>query len=362
MKGKIAFMPGAHTLEFHEYEAPEPGPGWTLLDVTQSNVCGSEVHVWKGEFMAGRGMMPGHELAGRIAKLGDGVSKDSAGAPLKAGDRIAPVYFRVCYRCKNCVAGNQPACLNTPPGNPHPDNPPHFTAGFSTHYFIRPEQIFYKIPDNVPDDVAASANCAMSQVYWGLDRGRVGYDDTLVVQGAGGLGLHAMAIAKARGARVIAIDAVDVRLAHAKAFGADEVIDIRQYPDARDRQRRVRELSGGELPDVVLEVAGIPQAFLEALSLVRAGGLVLELGNISRSLTVELPPSTLTMKSISVIAMTGYPPHYLKKALDFLSRHIGRYPYHELCDAKFPLSQAAEALDRSERREVTRAAVLPQQG
>ncbi len=89
---------------------------------------------------------------------------------------------------------------------------------------------------------------------------------------------------------------------------------------------------------------------------------MLELGNIARSLTVELPPSTLTMKSISVIAMTGYPPHYLKKSLDFLSRHINRYPYHELCDAKFPLSQAAEALDRSERREVTRAAVLPQQG
>jgi D-arabinose 1-dehydrogenase-like Zn-dependent alcohol dehydrogenase len=362
MRGKIAFMPAAHILEFHEYEVPEPGPGWTLLDVTQSNVCGSEVHVWKGEFMAGRGMMPGHELAGRIAQLGEGVSKDSAGMPVKPGDRIAPVYFRVCYRCKNCVAGNQPACLNPPPGNPHPDHPPHFTAGFSTHYFIRPEQIFYRIPDNVPDDVAASANCAMSQVYWGLDRGRLGYDDTLVVQGAGGLGLHAMAIAKARGARVIAIDAVDVRLAHATAFGADAVIDIRQYPDARDRQRRVRELSGGELPDVVLEVAGIPQAFAEALSLVRAGGLVLELGNISRSLTVELPPSTLTMKSISVVAMTGYPPHYLKKSLDFLSRHINRYPYHELCDAKFPLSQAGEALDRSERREVTRAAVLPQQG
>jgi D-arabinose 1-dehydrogenase-like Zn-dependent alcohol dehydrogenase len=220
MKGKIAFMPGAHTLEFHEYEVQSPGAGWTLLDVTQSNVCGSEVHVWKGEFMAGRGMMPGHELAGRISQLGEGVTRDSAGTAIKPGDRIAPVYFRVCYRCKNCVAGNQPACLNPPTGNPHPDNPPHFTAGFSTHYFIRPEQIFYKIPDNVPDDVAASANCAMSQVYWGLDRGRLNYDDTLVVQGAGGLGLHAMAIAKARGARVIAIDGVDVRLAQAQAFGS----------------------------------------------------------------------------------------------------------------------------------------------
>ena len=362
MKGKIAFMPAAHTLEFHEYEVPPVEPGWMLLDVTQSNVCGSEVHVWKGEFMAGRGMMPGHELAGRIAKLGDGVTKDSAGAPIKAGDRIAPVYFRVCYRCKNCVRGNHAACLSPLPGNPHPDHPPHFTAGFSTHYFIRPEQIFYRVPDNVPDDVAASANCAMSQVFWALDRGGVGYDDTLVVQGAGGLGLHAMAIAKARGTRVVAIDGVDLRLDAARKFGADETIDIRQYPDARDRNRRVRELTGAAGPDAALEVAGIPQAFIEALGMVRAGGLVLELGNISRSLTVDFPPSTMTMKSIQVIAMTGYPPHYLKKALDFLSLHIGSYPYNELCDARFPLSQAAQALDKSERREVTRAAVLPQQG
>ena len=68
------------------------------------------------------------------------------------------------------------------------------------------------------------------------------------------------------------------------------------------------------------------------------------------------------MKSINIIAMTGYPPHYLKKSLDFLSRHIDRYPYNELCDAKFPLSRAAEALDRSERREVTRAAVCHSRG
>ncbi len=362
MKGKIAFMPAAHTLEFHEYEVSQVQPGWTLLEVTQSNVCGSELHVWKGEFMAGRGMMPGHELAGRVAALGGGVSRDCAGAPIKPGDRIAPVYFRVCYRCRNCVSGNHAACLNPLPGNPHPDHPPHFTAGFSTHYFIRPEQIFYRVPDNVPDEVAASANCAMSQVFWALDRGRIGYGDSLVVQGAGGLGLHAIAIARARGAYVIAIDGVDGRLNHARRFGADEIIDIRQYPDARARTARVRELTGGPGPDAVLEVAGVPQAFSEALAMVRAGGLVLELGNISRSLTIEFPPSTLTMKSIQVIAMTGYPPHYLKKALDFLSLHIDRYPYGELCDARFPLSRAAEALDKSERREVTRAAVMPQLG
>src|SRR5262249_46101030 len=157
----------------------------------------------------------------------------------------------------------------------HPKVPPHFTATFATHYFIKPEQHFYRIPDNVPDLIAASANCAMSQVYWALDRGRVAYGETLLVLGAGGLGLHAIAIAKARGARVIAIDGVDLRLAQARRFGADETIDLRKYPDFKARQVRVRELTNNLGPDVVLEVAGIPEAFIDSVSLVRNGGRVL---------------------------------------------------------------------------------------
>jgi D-arabinose 1-dehydrogenase-like Zn-dependent alcohol dehydrogenase len=213
----------------------------------------------------------------------------------------------------------------------------------------------------VPDIIAASANCAMSQVYWGLDRARLGYGENLVVLGAGGLGLHAMAIAKARGARVIAIDGFDRRLEEAKGFGADETIDLRKYADIEDRVKRVRDLCGG-FPDVVLEVAGIPQAFIDALRIVGAGGRVIEIGNISPGLTAPFAPSMVTFKSIELTGVVMYPPHYLKKSLDFLSTHMDRYPYRDMCDATFPLSQAAEALDRSERREVTRAALLPQVG
>jgi threonine dehydrogenase-like Zn-dependent dehydrogenase len=201
----------------------------------------------------------------------------------------------------------------------------------------------------------------MSQVYWGLDRARLGYGENLVVIGAGGLGLHAMAIAKARGARVIAIDGFDRRLEEAKGFGADETIDLRKYADIEDRAKRVRDLCGG-FPDVVIEVAGIPQAFIDALRIVGAGGRVIEIGNISPGLTAPIAPSMVTFKSIELTGVVMYPPHYLKKSLDFLSTHMERYPYREMCDATFPLSQAAEALDRSERREVTRAALLPQAG
>ncbi len=356
MKGKVAFIPGAHQIEFHEYDVPPPAAGGIIAAVKQTNVCGSEVHMWRGEY-GRRGIMPGHEMTGHIQALGQGVTTDWAGTPVKEGDRIAPVYYTVCNRCANCVVGNHAACTNKFFGMKHPDQSPHFTATFATHYFVRPDQHFYKIPDNVPDVVASSANCAMSQVFWSLDRGRLAYGETLLVLGAGGLGLHAMAIAKARGARVIAVDAVASRLKEAKRFGADETIDMREYAEFDARYDRVRKLCGG-LPDVVLEVAGVPAAFMDSIKMVRNGGRVIEVGNISGGLRVEVPPSLITFKSLEVIGVATYPPHYLKKSLDFLHAHIDRYPYTELCDAMFPLAKAAEAMDKSERKEVTRAGLL----
>jgi D-arabinose 1-dehydrogenase-like Zn-dependent alcohol dehydrogenase len=360
MKGKVAFIPTAHAIEFHEYEVPPPPAGGIVAEVTQTNVCGSEVHMWKGEY-GRRGIMPGHEMSGRIQALGASVTTDWAGASVKVGDRIAPVYYTVCNRCENCVAGNHAACIAKTFGARHPDEPPHFTATFATHYLVRPDQHFYRVPDNVPDRIASSANCAMSQVYWSLDRVRLGYGERLAVIGAGGLGLHSMAIAKARGAHVVAIDGVKLRLEQARRFGADATVDIRDCAEPDARIKRVRELAGG-WPDVVIEVAGVPEAFVDALRMVRIGGRIAELGNISPALQVPLSPAVITAKNVEIVGVATYPPHYLKKSLDFLAAHVGRFPYGELCDAEFPLARAAEALDKSERREVTRAALLPQSG
>ncbi len=95
--------------------------------------------------------------------------------------------------------------------------------------------------------------------------------------------------------------------------------------------------------------------------MVRIGGRVIEVGNISSGLQVQFPPSMVTFKSLEIVGVAMYPPQYLKKSLDFLAQHIERFPYTELCDATFPLSRAAEAMDKSERREVVRAGLLAQE-
>ncbi len=146
MKGRIAFIPAAHKIDFHEYDVPAPPAGGVVAEVTQTNVCGSEVHIWRGEFGGRNGTMPGHEMSGRVMALGDGVKADWAGVAIKLGDRIAPVYYTVCNRCANCVRGNQAACLNKVLGGRHPDEPPHFVSTFATHYVVRPGQHFYRVP------------------------------------------------------------------------------------------------------------------------------------------------------------------------------------------------------------------------
>jgi threonine dehydrogenase-like Zn-dependent dehydrogenase len=113
---------------------------------------------------------------------------------------------------------------------------------------------------------------------------------------------------------------------------------------------------------VILEVAGVPDAFLEAMKMVRIGGRVIEVGNISAGLQVQIPPSMITFKSLDIVGVAMYPPHYLKKSLDFLSQHMDQYPYAKMCDATFPLSKAAEAMDKSDRKELTRAGLLPREG
>ena len=112
MKGKIAYIPQARTIEFHEVDLPDVEPGAILAQVSRTNICGSEVHMWRGEF-GKRGVMPGHEMVGRVYKLGKGVTTDTAGQPLKEGDRIAPVYYRTCGLCANCRDGNA-ACRRGP--------------------------------------------------------------------------------------------------------------------------------------------------------------------------------------------------------------------------------------------------------
>jgi D-arabinose 1-dehydrogenase-like Zn-dependent alcohol dehydrogenase len=199
-RGRLIYLSAPQQIEYLDFDLPEPEPGSILARVARANVCGSELHIWKGLHPTVKQCVMGHEMVGRVAALGAGVETDFASQPLRVGDRIAAVYYLTCHKCRACRLAQFNLCENAYRyWMQGPQSPPHFHGTFGTHYYIHPEQYVYRVPDEVSDQVASFANCALAQVYYGLDRAELRAGETLVIQGAGGLGLAAIAVAKERG-------------------------------------------------------------------------------------------------------------------------------------------------------------------
>jgi threonine dehydrogenase-like Zn-dependent dehydrogenase len=359
MRGTVVVLAEPRRTELREYDVAAPGRGEVLLNVSRANVCGSELHIWRGHHPAVRmGSVLGHEMMGRVAALGDGVETDYAGVPIRPGDRVVCAYFITCRKCAACQAGRFNLCAHCYRYWSRPaDEPPHFHGAFATHYYVHADQYLYKVPDEVPDGAAASANCALSELLFGLDQVGLGAGEQVVVQGAGGLGLCALAVAKSRGARTIVIDGVARRLELAHRFGADLVVDMREHETAAARAARVETLTGGGA-DVAVEVTGVPAAFAESIHLVHPGGRVLEVGNVAPGHTTPFDPGALTRRGIQITGTIRYHPWYLKRALDFLVAARDRYPFQILLDAEYPLRDVGRALEDSDQRRVTRASLV----
>ncbi len=370
MLGKAAIFQGpGKGYEIREMEAPDPEPGAILIKVAMAGVCGSDLHFWRGDSpLFGRmgGQVGGHEMTGRVAKLGASVTTDSLGRPLHEGDRVAYAYFRPCGRCYVCSQGPAAACPNKARGITPADVFPHFTGAFAEYYYLRPGQWIFTVPDDLSDEVVVPVNCALSQVMYGLRRAGVKMGDIVVVQGAGGLGLNACAVAKEMGAeQVIAIDGVPARLALAKQFGADETIDLRELVEPRERVARVMALTGGRGADVVGEFVGIPAVVNEGIQMVRPGGTYLEIGNISFGQTAPIDPSAFVWGSKTLVGVVMYDAWVIPAALEFLQRTRGRYPFDRTVSHRYALEEINQAFTESEwhgestETATTRAVITP---
>ncbi|MGH9108762.1 MAG: zinc-binding dehydrogenase [Acidimicrobiales bacterium] len=362
MKGRVAALVGPEKVALKEFEVPAPSPGAAVLRVRRANVCGSDVHVYHYDSPALQRSVLGHEFVGEVVALGDGVTEDYAGRPVSLGDRVVAVYFLACQRCSGCRQGDFSLCKNalrswaTPP-----DEPPHFRGAFATHYYIEPNQYFYKVPDALSDRAVAGANCGLAQVLFVMDRLALCAGETLVVQGAGGLGLYATAVGKERGATVVVIDGVPERLDLATRFGADHVVDMAEYPSPEARVDQLQTITKGG--NVVIEVTGVAAAFVEAMNLAAVGGRIASVGNLNVGTANEVTmlPAVLTRKHLSVHGILRYDPWYLDRAISFLERNNLRFPFESVTGRDYALDDVVAALESGASREVSRASVVPPQ-
>src|SRR6476620_3804732 len=232
-------------MRINEYTVGDPDPGAIVVKMTVANVCGSDLHQWRGEFDVEKFGRPyprilGHEMTGTVHSVGDGVDRDTAGQSLSVGDRVIWRYFYPCGACRAGLKRITRACPNARTYLLNScDVAPHFYGAFGDYYYVRPGAAIFKVPDELSDQMVAGVNCALSQVVGGMQLAGLKLGEFVVIQGAGGLGVYATAVAKEMGAgRVIVIDSIPERLELARGFGADATVDIEEVPDTDMRVRR----------------------------------------------------------------------------------------------------------------------------
>jgi D-arabinose 1-dehydrogenase-like Zn-dependent alcohol dehydrogenase len=354
--------------DLRTYPIPEPGPGEVLVRILLANVCGSDLHMWRGELDLERLRLPlpavlGHEAVGTVEAVGPGVAADAAGRRVSEGDRVAWRYFLPCGSCRSCQRGRTRACRSV-----HrfisqwrsADEPPHFFGPYATHLLLPAGQVVHRVPDGVADEPASMANCAVAEVIQGLREVGLERGDTVVVQGAGGLGAVCCAVARSMGAStVIAIDGVGERLEIARAFGADAVVDVSAVPDPADRATRVKELTDGWGADVVCEFVGHAGAVAEGIRMLAPGGRYLECGCINTGTSFDLDPALLTLPNRTVHGVCYYEPWALGEALAFLDATRDRVAWELLTPVRYPLVEIDRAFADADSRSVPRASIDP---
>jgi len=364
MKGKAAVCSGISSpFEIREFPISEVEPDAVLVKVTMANICGSDLHIWHGEIPGPKlpGVL-GHEMVGTVYELGKNIKTDSIGQPLSVGDRVVYPYWKTCGRCFTCISGDFVACTNKFPfrSGGTVDDPPHFLGAYAEYYYVSPGQPIFKVPDELSDEVVAPVNCALAQVIFGLSRVGVTVGDYVVIQGAGGLGINSVAVAREMGAsKIIVIDKLKPRLDMAEAFGADHTINLEEYPDAKARIAKIREITSGRSADVVVEVTGVPQVISEGAGMLRFGGRYLIMGSISLGQNAEISPASLIMRNSRFVFVGFYEPWAIVRALDLLRRTMSKYPFHQILSHKFKLSEINEAFKQADAGKVIRASIVP---
>ncbi len=355
MNGRVAVLRAyGGDFELREYPVPEVEPGAILVRLTRAGICGSDLHIWRGEMKEVYGALPkdltfGHEMCGRVERLGAGVSTDSMGQPLSEGDRVTYLYFFPCGRCPVCLGDEMGSCPRKARANRVAGTPPYFNNAYGDYYYLRPQHHVFRIPDAISDDVATPANCALSQVIYGLRRAGLRAGHSVVIQGAGGLGINAVAVARDMGAdRIIVLDRVAGRLELARAFGADHALSLADLPTPERRVEAVRELTDGFGADVVADFVGYPEVIPEGLRMLRGGGTYLEVGSIAPGNVFSYDATALVRGNARLVATSNYAPWALAESLAFLRRNLTRFPFPRLVSHVFPLERISEGFRQAD--------------
>jgi len=344
-----------------EFPIPELQPGEALVQITCATICGSDLHSFTGRRPAPAPSVLGHEMIGRIAALGPGGLNTYDGRPLAAGDRVTWSMVWSCGECFYCRRQLRPKCEKLQKFGHEKISDRRALFGALAEYCHLPAgTAVFRVPDGLPDDVACPANCATATVAAVFRNAGCCEGKSVVVHGAGMLGLTACAMAAESGAAaVICLEPDPRRRPLASRFGATTLLDNAQ--PAEETRKQVFALTHGRGADVAMDFAGYPEALELGFHLLREGGRFVVAGATFPARPVQWPGELLVKRLLQIVGVYNYEPEDLGRALEFLAAAHLRYPFAELVARSFPLADINAAFDYAERQRPPRVAVVPRE-
>ena len=348
MKAAVFVRPGKIALE--ERPVPSIGPGEALLRVTTTTICGTDVHILKGEYPVEPGRIIGHEPVGVIEELGPGVTGYAVGQRVIAG-AITP-----CGHCHSCLDGHQAQCGGKAMGGWRFGNT---IDGCQAEYVRVPDAManLAPVPDGLTDEQVLMCPDIMSTGFGGAESGQIRIGDTVVVFAQGPIGLCATAGAKLKGAsQIIAVDGVGARLEMAKRLGADVVIDYTKT----DPLTEIMRLTHGRGVDVAIEALGTQPTFENCLRALKPGGTLSSLGVYSGKLSMPLDAFAAGLgdhKIVTTLCPGG--KERMRRLMNVVaSRRVDLEP---MVTHRFKLDQIEEAYElfANQRDGVLKVAITP---
>ena len=331
MKMKAIRYYAPNDIRYEEVSVKAPLEGEVIVKVEAALTCGTDVKTLRRGHPVLIKKTPsgfGHEFSGTIFQIGEGVEGFSV------GDRVVAANSAPCGECFFCRRGEENLCENL-----------DLLNGAYAQYITIPARIVEKNLIKIPKDVSfeRAAFCEpLANVAHGIARTPIKAGDTVGIIGVGPIGLMFAKLAKLKGAKVIVMGRNALKLKMAREFaGADEVIDLKKYPDPKDFIMGITEEGRGL--DVAIECVGLPEIWEQMFTLVRKGGCVHLFGGCSSGTTVNIDTRRLHYDEVNIVSVFHHTPKYFREALELISS--GKVDVEKLITKKMQMKYAKKALE-----------------
>ncbi|AGY56290.1 zinc-dependent alcohol dehydrogenase [Gloeobacter kilaueensis] len=341
---RAALLYGQQDVRLEEVSTPIAAAGEVLVQVAVAPTCGTDLKVWLRGGHA-RMLTPptpfGHEFAGTILAVGEGVSS------WQPGERVVANNSAPCFECFYCRRERYSLCENL-----------LFHNGTFAEIVCLPAAIvrhnLLAVPDGLPLELAAMSE-PLACVLHGVEEAGVVPGDQVVVMGDGAIGLMLVAVCALRGATVILSGGQTSRLALGRQLGAGAVLNYRESPDPVVSLRKLA--NDGRGADVVIEATGSPAAWQMAIAAARPGATVLLFGGCPRGTSIAVDTENLHYNELTLKGVFHNTPRHLREALALLASR--QLPFELLISDRLPLAKLNTALERMRDRTAVKVAILP---